>query len=167
MTGNYPCLITMNPKFLAELYLNGDSVNPTDSEISTFRAWIEQEFKIIPCPVDFVYQDVDLPQTERIYHDHNVLAISVLNCDHPFLTFRENAKFRAVHDWHHISRGYDSSLSGEIQSFEFARLSAPISIWWILHSEIVLQAAAMLYTGEFQPQKFANALTSLRYGAYS
>jgi hypothetical protein len=142
---------------LASLY-GANAAQPTAAEISALKFWIEIEFENLPCPVDFLYQDVDLALANRIYENSGVLAISVLNNDHPFLTFRENAKFRAIHDWHHISRKIDSSLSGEIQTYKIARKSAPRAIWWLLHSEIVLQAAACIHFGEFQAQKFVNAI---------
>ena len=39
------------------------------------------------------------------------------------------------------------------RAFTAASESAPESIRWILFSEIVLQAAAMIHTGQFQRQK--------------
>jgi hypothetical protein len=142
---------------LASLY-GANAAQPTAAEIRLLKMWIHLEFENLPCPVDFLYQDVDLALANRIYENSGVLAISVLNNDHPFLTFRENAKFRATHDWHHISRKIDSSLLGEIQTYKIARKSAPRAIWWLLHSEIVLQAAACIHHGEFQAQKFVNAI---------
>jgi hypothetical protein len=142
---------------LADLY-GANAAQPTAAEISALKLWIEIEFENLPCPVDFHYLEIDLSLANRIYENSGVLAISVLNNTHPFLSFRENAKFRAIHDWHHISRKIDSSLSGEIQTYKIARKSAPRSIWWLLHSEIILQAAACIHFGEFQAQKFVNAI---------
>jgi hypothetical protein len=142
---------------LAALYGGAASI-PSDAEISAFKLWINSEFENLPCIVDFHYLEIDLAQANRIYQDSGILAISVLNNDHPFLTFRENAKFRAIHDWHHICHKIDSTLSGEIQAYKIARKSAPRFIWWLLHSEIVLQAAACVHHGEFQPQQFVNII---------
>jgi hypothetical protein len=142
---------------LAALY-GGSAAEPSAAEISALKSWIEIEFKNLPCPVDFHYSEIDLSLANRIYENSGVLAISVLNNDHPFLTFRENAKFRAIHDFHHISHKIDSTLSGEIQTYKIARQSAPRAIWWLLHSEIILQAAACIHFGEFQAQKFVNAI---------
>jgi ubiquinone biosynthesis protein Coq4 len=82
-----------------------------------------------------------------------VLFVSIESISHPFLTDVENALFRAVHDWHHILMDADSTLNGEIATFKHACTTAPREIWWMLRSEIVLQAAACIATGEFQPQK--------------
>lgn len=141
---------------LAALYAAAPT-DPTEVERAALRAWIHAEFDRLPCPVDFHYQEIDLPTAQRIYQQSNVLAVSVLHNNHPFLNFTDNAKFRAVHDWHHISGGFNSTLSGEIASYKIARKSAPRAIWWLLHSEIILQAAACLYHGEFQPQKLIKA----------
>ena len=141
---------------LATLYAAAPT-EPSDAERDALTAWIRAEFDRLPCPVDYWYEDVDLSTAQRIYHQSGVLAISVLHNNHPFLSFTDNAKFRAVHDWHHIKGGFDSTLGGEIASYKLARKSAPKSIWWLLHSEIVLQAAACLHHGGFQPQKLIKA----------
>jgi hypothetical protein len=142
---------------LTALY-GASPAQPSPAEISGLKSWIHSEFENLPCPVDFWYEEIDLAMANRIYQNSGVLAISVLNNYHPFLSFRENAKFRAIHDWHHISHKIDSTLSGEIQTYKIARQSAPRAIWWLLHSEIVLQAAACIHHGEFQPQKFVNVI---------
>jgi hypothetical protein len=139
---------------LSKLY-DAPSVNPTDQEVADFRRWIDEQFWRLPVPVDFFYEEISLDQAIIVYENSGILPISVLNNDHPFLTFRENARFRAVHDWHHIQIGADASMRGEIATFKQARRTAPRSIHWILFSEIVLQAAACLHhDGVFQPQKF-------------
>lgn len=142
---------------LAALY-GGAAAQPSPAEVSELKLWIDSEFENLPCPVDFWYEEIDLAMANRIYQNSGVLAISVLNNGHPFLTFRENAKFRAIHDWHHIAHKIDSTLSGEIQAYKIARKSAPRAIWWLLHSEIVLQAAACIHFGDFQAQKFVNVI---------
>jgi hypothetical protein len=150
-------MVPMNPETLAAAYINGEPVAPAEHEMVLFRQWIGDQFFLIPCSVDFHYQDIDLPTAERIYRNSGVLAISVLDNSHPFLTFTENAQFRAVHDWHHISLGIDSTFAGELAAFEAARMTAPKEIHWLLFSEIALQVAAAIHTGEFQPQKFIKA----------
>jgi hypothetical protein len=143
---------------LAALYQGAASV-PTSREIASLRRWIDGEFSRITAPVIYVPLDLDLPDAVAHLRDHGVLIISTAhNDDHPILTPAENARFRAVHDWHHIRHGLDSSLSGEIAAYKVARRSAPRHIWWLLHSEIVLQAAAALATGAFQAQRTVNTI---------
>jgi hypothetical protein len=142
---------------LARLY-EAPATVPTAAEISAFKIWIDAEFWRLPVPVQFHYEEIDLALANTIYENTGILAISVLNNSHPFLTFRENARFRAIHEWHHISHKIDSTLPGEIQTYKIARNSAPRAIWWLLHSEIILQAAACIHSGEFQPQKFVNSI---------
>ena len=72
---------------------------------------------------------------------------------HPHWLPMHNKMFRAVHDWDHIQHGCGFDLGGETQAFTATAATAPDSIRWILYSEIVLQAAAAIHTGEFQRQK--------------
>lgn len=117
------------------------------------RGWIRAEFQRIPVMVRFEGADIDLPEMLQRWTDSGVLFVSVDHISHPFLTDVENALFRAVHDWHHIVVDADSTLNGEMLTFEHACGTAPSEIWWMLRSEIVLQAAACIATGSFQPQK--------------
>ena len=138
---------------LASEYLRAPAAVPTDREIAMLRAWIRAEFGRIPVMVRFENADIPLPEMLQRWDATGVLFISVESVSHPFLTDRENALFRAVHDWHHIVVDADSTLNGEILAFEHACSTAPSEIWWMLRSEIVLQAAACIATGQFQPQK--------------
>jgi len=138
---------------LASVFINGAAVIPTDREIAILNAWIEAEFRAIPVPVCFTAADVDLPQMLATLRSTGDLLISIAHNDHPFLEGFTNAKFRAVHDWHHVVTGADSTFAGEFATFQHACKSAPAEIQWLLFSEIVLQAAACISTGRFQPQK--------------
>lgn len=138
---------------LAAEYLAAPAAAPTDRELAILRGWIRAEFQRIPVLVRFECADVDLPSMLQRWEQSGVLFISIDNISHPFLTDVENALFRAVHDWHHIVADADSTLNGEIATFEHACSTAPSEIWWMLRSEIVLQAAACIATGAFQPQK--------------
>lgn len=138
---------------LAAEYLQAPAATPTERELMLLQRWIRAEFQRIPVMVRFQDQDVDLPEMLQRWHALGVLFISTANSEHPFLTARQNAEFRAVHDWHHVLIGADSTLNGEMLAFEHACSTAPIEIHWMLRSEILLQAAACIATGQFQPQK--------------
>ena len=138
---------------LASAFINGAPVVPTDRELAMLNAWIDAEFQVIPVPVHFTERELDLPQMLEILRTTGTLLISIAHNSHPFLEGFTNAKFRALHDWHHVVIGADSSFAGEFATFEHARKSAPAEIQWLLFSEIVLQAAACISTGQFQPQK--------------
>lgn len=140
-------------KRLARLYLTGAAVAPTELELSSLRAWIGVEFAQITAPVRFQDSDLNLPQTAALFAADGILRISTANNSHPWLTAVENAEFRAVHDWHHLQIGADSTLDGERLTFNYARKTAPQTIHWLLFCEIVLQAAACIATGEFAAQK--------------
>lgn len=138
---------------LARAFIDGAPQIPTDRELAMLNAWIDAEFRAIPVLVRFTPQDLDLPEMLANLRSTGELLISIANNDHPFLEGFQNAKFRAVHDWHHVVTGADSSFAGELAAFEHAAKHAPVEIKWMLFSEIVLQAAACIVTGRFQPQK--------------
>jgi hypothetical protein len=138
---------------LASLYLNGVPAVPTLAELADLRAWIDGEFASIPPKVEFTAADVSPELLIDTYRSRCVILISTANIDHPYLTNQHNARFRAIHDWHHLRTNAAFDLPGEIQAFKTAAQSAPMAIRWMLHSEIVLQAAACIFTGKFQPQK--------------
>jgi hypothetical protein len=138
---------------LARAFITGGAVIPTDRELAILNAWIDAEFRQIPVPVRFTAADVDLPEMLATLRSTGELLISIAHNSHPFLEGFTNAKFRAVHDWHHVITGADSSFAGELAAFEHAAKHAPKEIRWMLFSEIALQASACLFTGRFQPQK--------------
>ena len=155
-TPTLPAFIAGTPTLAAMLaaeYLRAPAAVPTDRELAMLRGWIAQQFQRIPFCVSFQDSDIDLPEAVALQAESGVLWVSTASIAHPFLTDRENALFRAVHDAHHIAIGADSTLNGEILTWEHACSTAPVEIWWMLRSEIVLQAAACITTGEFQPQK--------------
>ena len=160
MTVSLPAFVAAVPTLahtLATEYLTAPAAAPTPSELIALRQWINAEFEQIPVPVIFQDADLDLPSMLERFDADGVLAISTANISHPWLIDAENAMFRAVHDWHHLHIGADSTLDGERATFEHARKSAPSEISWILFSEIVLQAAVVIATGEFAAQKFVRA----------
>lgn len=142
---------------LGRAYVRGDAVVPTLVELSAFRRFIRDEFERIPCRTLFIPHDVSLAECRREFSHQGILFVSTAHNYHPFLTFDDNARFRAIHDWHHIQTGADDSFEGELTTFEYAADIAPPMIRWMLFSEIVLQAAAFFHTGEFQPQKLVYA----------
>lgn len=146
-------MVDFHAQALASAYMQGSDCPLTDGEIASLREFIDSELRSIYCPIVYVDYDVTLPECMELFHKESKLYISIDNISHPYLSDKENAHFRAVHDWHHIRADVGSTLSGEIASFEYACIAAPESIHWILFSEIVLQAAAAIATGEFQPQK--------------
>ncbi len=140
-------------KWLGSIYVDSPAAPISSAELQTWRRWIAAEFSRIPHPIKAVEYDVTLPECDLLLAHTGLLYISALSLAHPFLTDNENLRLRAVHDWHHLTIGADSSFSGEFATYRHAAESAPACIRWILFSEIVLQAAAYLATGKFQPQK--------------
>ena len=132
-------------------YLEGAACSPTGAELLALNNWLDKEFLAIPCAVQFWTGDVSLAECKAEFTKSGTLNISTAHNTHPYLTKSANAKFRAVHDWHHIELGADDSFKGEW--FTWEANNAPASIQWILFSEIVLQAAAAIYSGRFPVQK--------------
>jgi hypothetical protein len=139
--------------WLGAHYVASPAAPISAAELTAWRRWIAAEFSRIPHPIRTVGQDVTLPECARLLAHTGRLYISSISLSHPLLSAAENLRFRAVHDWHHLTIGADSTFAGELAAYRRSAESAPTCIHWVLFSEIVLQAAARLYTGEFQPQK--------------
>jgi len=143
----------LDPYVFARAYRDGAAITPTSFELASFKTWVDVEFKAIPCSVRFWTGDISLAECKVAFSQFGVLNVSTSNNTHPFLTPAQNARFRAIHDWHHIETGADDSLNGEHTTYCHAASIAPHSIGWMLFSEIVLQAAAAIHFGDFQAQK--------------
>ena len=138
---------------LGAFYLGQPAATPSAAELSLFRAWIDEQWRRMPARVEITPEDVTLRQAMATLQAAGTLRVSTANIEHPHLTWVENVKFRAIHDWHHAVTGADDTMLGEMRTYQHARSTAPQAIWWILRSEIVLQAAAFYLTGAYQPQK--------------
>jgi hypothetical protein len=151
LMGQTSCLEARPVALFARAYQEGAACPPTGAELLALNAWIEREFLVIPCAVKFWTGDISLAECKAEFRNSATLNVSTAHNSHPYLTKSANAKFRAVHDWQHIVLSADDSFNGEFSTWW--NNNAPESIQWILFSEIVLQAAAAIYSGEFQAQK--------------
>lgn len=138
---------------LGLFYVQRPGALPTGAELADFRLWLADQWDSLPAPVVAVPYDLSLSGMIELYKRTGRIVVSYANNNHPVLSWSENVQFRAIHDWHHIIAGADDSLLGEMRAYQQAKSTAPRSIWWILRSEIVLQAAAFYYTGTYQVQK--------------
>ena len=138
---------------LATAYIQGQAVEPTASEAHTFEAWVNHRFDKVAFMTDFINEDTSPSRCWTHYQRFGRLLISTANNTDNLWGETVNARFRAVHDWDHICSGWQFDLAGEIAAFKTAAFVAPEPIRWILYSEIVLQAAASIYTGNFNEQK--------------
>jgi len=138
---------------LANFYLLSPATEPSEIELCLFRGWLRSEWDRIPAKVKTTPAELTLKQAWKQYISTGDLWVSSAHNSHPYLSWVENLMFRAVHDWHHIKIGADDTLLGEMKTYTYARSTAPESIWWILRSEIILQAAACIHSGQHQPQK--------------
>ena len=138
---------------LAAQYISGEAVTPTMRELMDFHQWVDARFDWIAHWVDFTEAEVTPDEMESAWRLNTRLLISTAHNEHPHWGPEINAKFRAVHDWDHLQSGCGYDFAGETCVAGYAMSTAPESIRWILWSEVALQAAAAIHTGEFQPQK--------------
>lgn len=138
---------------LAEQYLTGEPVEPTAQEIQDFNSWVNSRFDLIARYVQFTPDEVSPEQAKYYWEHYAILLISTAHNSHPYWEGGVNARFRAIHDWDHIHGAFSFNLAGELCAAGYAMSTAPESIRWILWSEVALQAAAAIHTGEFQEQK--------------
>ena len=138
---------------LGAFYLQQPATTPSAAELLLLRAWIDEQWRRIPVRIETTQEDVTLRQAMDTLQATGILQVSMANIEHPHLNWIENVNFRAIHDWHHVVTGADDSMLGEMRTYQHARSTAPQAIWWMLRSEIVLQAAAFYLTGTYQPQK--------------
>ena len=141
---------------LAMAYISGKPVEPTKFEVSLFAAWVDTRFACIGHRVDFICEDVSPALCGSHYRACGRLLISTANNTDNLWGEAVNARFRAVHDFDHFNTGARFDLDGEVSAYCAAAETAPREILWILYSEIVLQAAACIYTGRFNEQKLVH-----------
>jgi hypothetical protein len=139
--------------YLARLYAHGAAATPSRFELATLATWIDAEIRPILERVWYTSQEVSPEAFHSAHKSSGRLVISTAHNVHPFWGYAQNARLRAVHDWHHLQSGAGYDLPGEIQAFRYAQSRAPEAIHWILFSEIVLQAAAAIHFGRFLEQK--------------
>lgn len=142
---------------LAATYMGSKGITPSAAERVMFSNWLQTQYSRIGHVVQYTPEPVSPERLLQVWRQDGKLLISSHANFHPFWLSAENLAFRAVHDYHHISGFHGFDLNGEIGTYYRAALSAPSSIHWILWSEIVLQAAACIYTGKFQRQKLVLA----------
>lgn len=148
-------------KQLAIWYLEcqGHTLNGRDQK--AFSEWIHHLFLQVPFPVEYVagqpYQSA-AEMTEDV-RKTGVLKISTDFNDPVVLTPEYNLFYRAIHDTHHILGGWDFSWEGELAACQyFCTLTHNKLYHRILFSELILQAAAFLFLGDF-PQEQKLVLT--------
>ena len=148
----------MNAQPLAQAYLDGAAVEPTTTERDTFHAWIQAEWENVRDIVRFTFRDVEPERMLAHFDATGELLISAANNEPArWLSKSQNVKFRAIHDWQHLQAAAGFDMKGEYAAFKQAKSTAPQCIHWMLYSEIVLQAAAAIHTGQFQGQKLVRS----------
>ena len=142
-------------RLLAQTYCQNKNTDPDRVELEVFHKWLHNQYFTIPVCTYFVRRSISLDRCKYLFNKFNILVITSEHNEPNEILFtkRENLQFRAVHDYHHIIGNSGSDFAGEYASFLTAANTAPAFIHWILFSEIVLQAAVTINTGNFPPQK--------------
>ena len=143
----------LSTESLAAQYIRGKGCRPSSEEYSAFVNWVLLRFSRIQDRVDFTEQEVSPELMQTHWRLHARLLVSTAHNVHPHWLPSINARFRAIHDWDHLKGGFGFDMAGEACAAGYAMSTAPESIRWILWSEVALQAAAAIHTGEFQRQK--------------
>ena len=143
----------MQQQSMAIEYALASPAELTANELSAFVGWIGDGYRPLASLVDVTEADV-LPEEFMAHWRHSRrLLISSAHSEHPVLTPAQNVEFRALHDHHHLLTAAGFGWAGELATYHLACATAPEMIHWILRSEILLQAAYKLETGEFAEQK--------------
>ena len=156
---------TMQASRLAKLYLASKGCRPSPEQLYTFRQWLYLRYERIRPLVQYTPNPVKPERLQRYWERTGKLLISTAHNRHPFWLPVENAMFRAVHDWDHLTYGHAYDFEGELGAYRSAASTAPFQIRWILWSEIVLQAAVTVTTGQFPRQKLVLAWPADPYTA--
>lgn len=129
--------------------MRGGNAKINTLTISEIGLYIEREFEKIPCQIMFVYEEVTCNDMINTYNEHGVLKISALHNNSDIYTPLQNLKFRAIHDYVHLTKNYPCDYDGELKTYLYQSQGLSDAAKKVLYSEIVLQASYYLYFGVF------------------
>jgi hypothetical protein len=154
---------------LAELYLGSKGLWVLPTMRFRIANEITRLYHSIPVKVSFSPEEPyeNAEELRETVLDFDILVVSTLNNDSPWLSKSHNLQFKAVHAYfNHVIDGLDLSLEGEFKAFQSltARMTnLKEEDMDLMFSEMVLQANAALYLpgGSSNPrfsQKFVKVL---------
>lgn len=145
---------TPTAQAVAEAYLAAEPFAPSRDDLEAFSGWLDAEFQRIGHLVRLTTEEVTPEVMLQAWDDQGVLLISKAhNEPAPWLSKRDNLRFRAVHDMAHLISSRRFDWQGEVDAFRESLKLAPTCIQWILASEVCGQAAAAITSGSFADQK--------------
>lgn len=115
---------------------------------------VKRAFDRLPFEVRFVDFD-PYSSYEEMKADvlaNNRMLVWTGASDTPLWDPLTNWQARAVHDWDHIQNDVDFSIGGEVEAYRRSAARRP-GLAPLYLSEIVLQAAVQVHTGDFEEQK--------------
>lgn len=120
--------------------------------IKELHEYINREFKPIENITEFYSKDVPCNEMRAIYTEIGILAISAINNNSELFPNELNLKFRAIHDYIHLTKNFGCDYEGEYLTFLEQSKGLSKEAKQVLFSEIVLQACFFLHFGFF-PKK--------------
>jgi hypothetical protein len=153
---------------MAHAYIKGPEIELNLVLKETFTSWLYSEYTKVTkaCPVHYVAADLPLDTVKALFESTDNLFVSTLGTSAVFnlMTFEQNNKFRAVHDYMHLKIGADASWQGELATTLSHLSTAPEEIWPIIVSEVAGQASVTITTGSFPKQRLSAACAILLLG---
>lgn len=161
----------MNHDQLASVYETGPDLTLYPWQLNAIKEWIAAAFHRLPVVVSFEDKDPYSNASDMFTGLDSTGRLQIFaGGEHPYyLTREENLWFRALHDWAHYQARSDFDLVGEHKAYKMQVKLAqnyfngcvPLWLKQFLFSEIVLQAAASISSGEFPKQRLVAAPVEL------
>lgn len=147
---------------MASAYLTGPEIRLTTDMVKEFHLWLKVEASKVGT-VRYVNQNVDLSEATTAYLNGEIMPVSILGTEavSDLMTREQNLEFRAAHDRMHAIMEADAGLRGELIVTLAHVMTAPESIWSILASEVIGQAAVTISSGSFPKQRLSAACINL------
>lgn len=136
---------------LANVYAKGEDCLHLipDNVFREIYDYVNREFNNLPCPVSFTEREVDCHGMAEAWEKDGLLLISTMYNDSRLLPGELNLKFRAIHDYIHLTKDYGCDYIGEYNTFLEQCKGLSSYACRVLYSEIVLQAAYCIHFGNF------------------
>lgn len=144
---------------LGKLYLDSPAHNLTTDERKVITDYIHNEYKSLPVTV-LCWDSDPYSSHLEMFNDiekNGEIKIFKGGTAPQYLGRGFNLMLRAVHDWHHYRSRSDFSFEGELRTWEHASCTdGPDKSRFLrqfLYSEIVAQAAAYHYLGDYPKEQ--------------
>lgn len=153
---------------LASLYVTAPTLDLTPAQKGSFLLAVDDEYASLPFWPCVISNDPKYSGWESMAADIRENGKLLVDDRHApsYFSREDNAKLRAVHDYHHVLSESGFDFAGELKAFAHQAASSESSIHTaILFSEVVLQAAYTTTHGSFPAQRLVSCSTDLIHSA--